>query len=202
MYCPCCDSPLSSWRVLSHPSICITCWRSKLLRAGLHCPAPGSNCQRQERGSICLFLLPKWGHGSCLPLRPPLIEGFSKGGGALILNYPQNKSNRERHAFVWSLQSLFQSHLKTHSPKNHTSAEKELRHLLQVFMVLSASCLPGGLCGTSDHFFNSLPLLHLYVLLVAKQREELQHPPFSRKKNPSWRAFLAQLIRTICRAGV
>lgn len=137
---------------------------------------------RKEGASIS-FSFQSGGIGFCLPLRPPLIEDFSKGGGTLILNYPQNKSNRESHAFVDLLQSLFQSHLKTHSPKNHTSAEKELRHLLQVFMVLSASCLPGGLCGTSDHFFNSLPLLHLYVL-VAKQREELEHPPFQGKRIP------------------
>lgn len=67
--------------------------------------------------------------------------------------------------------------LKDSFTLNHIGAEKGLGDLLHIFLGLSASCLPGGLCGTSDHFSNSLPLPHLYVL-VAKQGEELEHLPF------------------------
>lgn len=83
--------------------MCIACWRSRFAEARLHWPGQVPRFQRQEKRVSGSFCFPSRGTWSCLPPRPPLMEGFSEGGGACIPDYPPiYKPRRGRHAFAWS----------------------------------------------------------------------------------------------------
>ena len=107
MCCPCYDSPLPSWAISNHPSCALPAGDPDSLKQD-SIDQPRSPDARGRKRGCRSFCFPSRGTWSCLPPRPPLMEGFSKGGGACILDYPPVfKSSRGRHAFAWSFTNSY-----------------------------------------------------------------------------------------------
>ena len=149
---------------------------------------PGPQMPEAGKGGSGSFYFPSRGTWSCLPPRPPLMEDFSKEGGACILDYPRPpiyKSSRGRHAFAWSFTNpCFKATQRLIYPKT-TSVLKRNSGISSTF---SWGCQQVA----SQEAFVELQIIYLILCLcrictcwlLSRAGGELEHLPFWRKRIP------------------